>query len=429
MEIKTGPKPREEEAAEALPREGAEKGRYLRRKSPQKLRRSQSLGRSIARVLPAVGKALLFVGLLAFVVSIFGYAYTSDKFRVETIVVMGAKQAKADRIEVTIRKSIPTNLLLVDLAKVRAVAERDPWVRRAEVRRVLPSTLVVYIQERVPAALLELQGELHLADGDGVLLDRYDSKGGKLDVPVFKGLLGDSAANYRSFQEENATRVRLGRRMIEELETGSPAFGRSISEVDLSEESNVRILLVDDTAEISLGDRDFLKRFRTLMSNLSQYQELRGKYAEIASIDLRFDGQIIYRPRKLASPGTPGASAATGAPAEAVAPAPSPAASPSSAPARAPSIPSAAPSRAPTPTPVPAPGRAPGDGGGPARLETGVGKVLPASIGAVAQAADGTAAKPAPADAPPSKQASGEPAGKPGPETSVPGKKSTNDQR
>ena len=47
-----------------------------------------------------------------------------------------------------------------------------------------------------------------------------------------------------------------------------------------------------------MGDADFLKRFRTLMSNMSQYQELKAQYNEIASIDLRFDGQIIYRPTK-----------------------------------------------------------------------------------------------------------------------------------
>ena len=60
------------------------------------------------------------------------------------------------------------------------------------------------------------------------------------------------------------------------------------------------MLLVDDTAEVLLGDRDFLKRFRTLMSNLNQYRELKSQYSEIASVDLRFDGQIIYRPKRAA---------------------------------------------------------------------------------------------------------------------------------
>ena len=55
-------------------------------------------------------------------------------------------------------------------------------------------------------------------------------------------------------------------------------------------------LSMDDTAEIYLGDRDYLKRFRTLMENQNQYHELKNQYAEFSSIDMRFDGIIAYRP-------------------------------------------------------------------------------------------------------------------------------------
>jgi len=70
--------------------------------------------------------------------------------------------------------------------------------------------------------------------------------------------------------------------------------------------------LVDDTAEILLGDRDFLKRFQTLMSNLKQYEELKSQYDEIASVDLRFEGQIVYRPR--ANPAAQGVAGAEARP-------------------------------------------------------------------------------------------------------------------
>ena len=63
----------------------------------------------------------------------------------------------------------------------------------------------------------------------------------------------------------------------------------------------IKVLLVDDTAEVFLGNRDFLKRFRTLMSNLNQYRELKSQYSDIASVDLRFDGQIVYRPKRATS--------------------------------------------------------------------------------------------------------------------------------
>jgi cell division protein FtsQ len=292
MEIRTTKRPGDTEAAEPAP----DTSRYLRRKPAQKVRRGSVALRRLAALVPPIGKFAFLAALGAFLFSIFNYAYTSNRFSVRAVKLVGCKQLDSEALAQRIRAAIPSNVLQVDLYQVRAIAESDPWVKRAEIRRVLPSDVIVYVQERVPSVLLEIQGELMLSDDEGILLDRYSPKYGKLDAPVFKGLLGENADGYRLYQEENSARVALGRKMLEELESGSPAFSRGISEVDLSDRANVQVLLVDDTAEILLGDRDFLKRFRMFVGNVAQYHELKEQY-EIVSIDLRFDGQIVYRPR------------------------------------------------------------------------------------------------------------------------------------
>ncbi len=223
-------------------------------------------------------------------------AYNSGNFTPRNVTVHGCKYADAERLGALVRKRLPSSLLRADLSEVRRLLESQAWVKRAEIRRVLPSDLVVDIEERVPEVILELQGELMLADRDGVLLDKCESRYGKLDVPVFSGLLGETPQKYRLHQQENSERVRLGLKLLSELESGSPDYAGGISEVDLSDKGNVRVLLVDDTVEVMLGDHDFLKRYRTLMSNLPQYRELKSEYEGITSIDLRFEGQIVYRP-------------------------------------------------------------------------------------------------------------------------------------
>lgn len=295
MEIKTTRPEPDEETQDPVPARDA--ARYLRRKADQKLRKSRTTLR-LGALVPVAGKFLFLVGLAGFLFAIFDYAYTSERFKLRSIACIGCKQVDAAALETALRPMLPDSVMMIDLAKVRARVESEPWVKRAEVRRVLPSDLAVYVEERVPSVILELGGELQLADEDGMLLDRYGPKHGKLDVPVFRGLMGENVEAYRMYQAENSARVQLGRRMLDELEGASPAFTRSISEVDVSDRGNVRILLVDDTAEISLGDRDFLKRYRMLLSNVDKYHELKAEYFEITSIDLRFDGQIIYRPRR-----------------------------------------------------------------------------------------------------------------------------------
>lgn len=275
----------------------SEKSQYLRKKATPQIRKSYHTGRSVLKALKLAGQIGTALAAAALLVWIVLYAYSSDRFTLGPITFSGCKHLDCGALDAMIRKDYPKRILQIDLRQLRARIEQETWVKRAEIRRILPSELVIYVQERTPLVIMELRGELMLADEDGILLAPYDSRFGKLDVPVFKGVLGDTADGYRQYQDENSERVRLGLRMLAELESGSPDYTRSISEVDLSDKSNVRIMLVDDTAEIQFGDRDFLKRYSKLMADMKQYRELKDQYGEFASVDLRFESQIVYRRR------------------------------------------------------------------------------------------------------------------------------------
>jgi cell division septal protein FtsQ len=291
MEINTSKNLTASESARTAPI--PEKTRSVRRKT----QKNHGAYFRLAAVLPILGKFTFLALLTLLLVSLVRHSLTSERFKVQNINFVGCKHSSAEALERVVRESVPSNILQIDLKQLSSRLEEEPWIAQAEIRRILPSRLIIYVAERTPSVLLEVQGELMLADKSGILLSRYEQKYGKLDVPVFKGLVGQNIQEYRTNQVENSARVGLGMRMLEELDYGSPAFTRNISEVDLADKGNVKILLVDDGAEVSLGDRDFLKRFRTLISNMAQYQDLKSQYSEIVSIDLRFEGRIIYRPR------------------------------------------------------------------------------------------------------------------------------------
>lgn len=295
MEINTN---RPIEKRDLKPAPATEKSRYLRRKAPQKLRKSHIASHRMIALLKAVGQILTFLMIGAFLTFLSYYAYTSNQLDLRTITIYGCKHLDPHVLESVVRQNFPANVVRIDLEQLRTRLEQETWVRSVELHRVLPSDLILHIEERIPSVILEMDGELMLADDDGILLDRYDLKYGKLDVPVFQGILGDDAEEYRIHQKENSDRIGIALKMLAELESGSPLYGQNISEVDISDKSNLKLLLVDDTAEVILGEKDYLKRFQTLMSNLDQYRELKTQYDDIASVDLRFDGQILYRPRR-----------------------------------------------------------------------------------------------------------------------------------
>ncbi len=300
MEIRTTNKPRENTSARIVPR--PEPVRHPH-KATNKLGKGHIAGRRLVAALKMIGKLGAFMLMVLFMLSVFVYAYTSDKFNLRTITFHGCKELNTKHLESIVRRNFPANVLRINLRQLKNRLEKEPWVKRVEIRRVLPSGLIIYVQERTPAAIIEFRSELMLADQDGIMLGRYDPQYGKLDVPVFRGVLGEDAENYRLYQEENSARIRQGLQMLAEIESGSPQETRKISEVDISDPENLKVLLVDDTAEVYLGEKDYLKRFRALMDHMQQYQELKDQYTEIESIDLRFPGNIIYRPRRGANAG------------------------------------------------------------------------------------------------------------------------------
>jgi cell division septal protein FtsQ len=277
-----------------------DRSRYLRGKTPQKLRRSRGTSRFWLYGLKLLGILVVCLTTLGSMATLLVYAYSSKRFELRNISFAGCQHADPKKLEDIIRNSFPQHILKMNLNQVRERLEQEPWIRRVEIRRILPSEMAVYVYERTPAVILEIHEELVLTDEDGMVLDRYEPRYGKLDMPVFRGLLGESTEAYRLQQQENTDRVRLGLKMLGELESGSSAFPKSISEVNLSDKTNLRLLLVDDTAEIYLGDRDFLKRFRTLMANMKQYEDLKAQYKEFDWVDLRYEeqGQIIFHPRR-----------------------------------------------------------------------------------------------------------------------------------
>jgi cell division protein FtsQ len=295
MEIKIS-KPRDIQGAKSTP--PPEQTRRTRKKTSQKIGKGTIAVRRLATGFKILAKSAVVLLIALFLLSIFVYAFTSDKFNLHAVTFYGCKQSKPKQLEEMIRRDFPGNVLRIDLHRLKARMEKETWIKNVEIQRILPSDLVIHIQERSPSAILEISGELMLADSDGTLLDIYDPVYGKLDSPVIKGFLGKDADEFRRNREENAARIRQAMGMLTEIESDSLSDARRISEIDVSDPANLKILLVDDSAEIFLGEKDFSKRFRKLMENLSTYQDVKSQNSnDIDSVDLRIPGQIGYHVR------------------------------------------------------------------------------------------------------------------------------------
>jgi cell division septal protein FtsQ len=266
----------------------------VRKTPPQKMDRNRITGRRVIGVAIMLGKLGGILFIAAFIFSLGKFFYNSEIFHLRKIAIHGYKETDPEKLEEIVWNNSSGNILDIDLELLKEQLEQPKWVKSVEIRRVLPSSLVLHVRERVPSVILEISGQLMLADDDGILLDEYDSHYGKLDVPVFTGILGKDAESYRSYQEENTLHIRHTLNALAEIKSGAPQYIALISEIDISDQNNLKIILVGDNTEIRLGKEDYLNRFTALIND-DLYQKYKEQNRDIDFVDLSINSQIIYK--------------------------------------------------------------------------------------------------------------------------------------
>lgn len=233
--------------------------------------------------------------VLALIASLLGYsiyyAQSSSHFELKEIHFQGVVHVDPDELGQLINRIFPTNVLLVDLDRLRTLVESEPWVKSAKIRRKLPNQIYVYVTEREAAALAAIDHELYLVDPEGVVLDRHGPRYGSIDKPIVKGLKNVARENAR---QENAARMAVYLRVLEELKSPYQDYSESISEIDVEDPERVRVIPGDEPVPVCLGKEQFLRRYRTFVSKKDLYRRLKEQYGVIESVDVSYDHKIIF---------------------------------------------------------------------------------------------------------------------------------------
>ena len=83
--------------------------------------------------------------------------------------------------------------------------------------------------------------------------------------------------------------------LVRELDANGAHYSQELSEVDLSDPEDVKVLAADANGEVlvHLGSGNYLQRYRTYVTHVQQWRQ---QFDKLESVDLRYDGQIIVNP-------------------------------------------------------------------------------------------------------------------------------------
>ncbi|BBD00458.1 cell division protein FtsQ [Sphingobium sp. YG1] len=107
-------------------------------------------------------------------------------FEVDKVEVRGVERMDELAVYNIALGQVDRSMLSLDLPKVRADMLKLGWVKDARISRRLPDTLVVDIVERDPVAVWQHEGQLHLIDVQGVVLQSV-SASAMPDLPLVVG--------------------------------------------------------------------------------------------------------------------------------------------------------------------------------------------------------------------------------------------------
>jgi cell division septal protein FtsQ len=219
----------------------------------------------------------------------FDLAVGASALQVRSISVHGNVRLSAGEVRALAEGIRGKSLLTADLAAYRRRLLASPWVAEVALRRVLPSTIEVFVSERQPMGLCRLQKQLYLIDRSGVVIDEFGPQYAEFDLPIIDGLVRPPSSGQPAIDERRAD---LAARVLEGI-APRPDLARSISQIDVADLHDAIVLIDGDMALLHLGDDRFLER---LQSYVDVAPALRERVQDIDYVDLRFKDRLYVRP-------------------------------------------------------------------------------------------------------------------------------------
>jgi cell division protein FtsQ len=219
----------------------------------------------------------------------FDLVVSASALQVQRIAVHGNTRLSAGEVQTIVGGLRGTSILTADLPAYRKRLLRTPWVADVALRRVLPSTVEVFVSERTPMGLCRIGSQVYLVDRFGVVIDEFGPRYAEFDLPIIDGLVRAPSSGEPALDERRAD---LAARVIEAV-ASRPDLAQRISQIDVRNLHDAIVLLDGDPALLHLGEDRFLER---LQSYVDVATAVRERVPDVDYVDLRFDERMYVRP-------------------------------------------------------------------------------------------------------------------------------------
>src|SRR6266566_5638173 len=265
---------------------------FLRGQKRVSVRRGSLPKKTVTRLTwTLIVLVVMFLGSVA-VAAVYHYGERSWRFRVDSsdhIEITGLENVTRSQVMEVIGGDIGRNIFFVPMAQRKKQLEQIPWVESASVMRFVPNRLKIEIHERTPVAFARVGSHISLIDAGGTLMELGPGGKHKYSFAVIAGMNAGEPLSTR------AARMKSYNELVRELDSSGAHYSQGLSEVDLTDTEDVKVLAADANGEVlvHLGSGNYLQRYKTYVTHVQQWRQ---QFDKLESVDLRYDGQIIVNP-------------------------------------------------------------------------------------------------------------------------------------
>ncbi len=227
-----------------------------------------------------------------------------DYFAAEKVTIEGTQRLTHEQVARQARVRTGDNILSINLGLARKRLLAHPWIAEAEVRREIPSRLIIRVKEHTALAVVDF-GQKFLINHQGRIFKAWDPAE-QHSLPVISGLHLSDLKVYGGLESSHPDQISLESAPFKAVmqvlklgkQQGSILPNRLIRQISVDRQIGLTIFAFDGLRAISLGYSDYIGKYN-MLAKLFSYLGGQRRIFDFDRIDLNNLQRIVVNPTNM----------------------------------------------------------------------------------------------------------------------------------
>ena len=246
--------------------------------------KNQSLAVRLVKIL-IFYLAICFLGW-----NFFTFIFSSNFCNIEDVIIKGNDCLSEDEIFYKSGIKLGKNIFKLDLKKTKDFLMQEPWIKEAEIKRVIPDKIIISLKERKAAAIVHIGEEYFSSTKEGIVLSKIDKPEEGFGLPLVLGLKLDGIKIGEIIGKPEF------RTALESINSAEVILPKKFCRVEILSPDDFMICNKDDTLKIRVNAPEGIINKENLLREALEKIEREKLLVEY--IDIRFKDSLIIKLKK-----------------------------------------------------------------------------------------------------------------------------------